>query len=166
MFVTASSVGICTVRAVKDGGVNYFTETATVTIYWMSFIDRYINVAPSTPTDLGLSGSTAITKFTYETFTVLSFANGSGSAVTSASIGSTLRIIGTGFNASDSTTEVFFGMTSVPASSLAFNVVDPLANYIQVTVPTDAETDRVVIRSTKGWATSPGILTITPIVNI
>ena len=162
MFVTASNVGICTVRAVKDGGINYFTETATVTIYWMSFIDRYINVAPSTPTDLGLSGSTAITKFTYETFTVLSFANGSGSAVTSASIGSTLRIIGTGFNASDSTTEVFFGMTSVSAPSLAFNVVDPLANYIQLTVPVDAETDRVVIRSTKGWATSPGTLTITP----
>jgi hypothetical protein len=162
MFVTASSVGICTVRAVKDGGVNYFTETATVTIYWMSFIDRYINVAPSTPTDLGLSGSTAVTKFTYETFTVLSFANGSGSAVTSASIGSTLRIIGTGFNASDSTTEVFFGMTSISAPSLAFNVTNPLANYIQLTVPVDAETDRVVIRSTKGWATSPGTLTITP----
>lgn len=162
MFVTASSVGICTVRAVKDGGVNYFTETATVTIYWMSFIDRYINVAPSTPTDLGLSGSTAITKFTYETFTVLSFANGSGSAVTSASIGSILRIIGTGFNASDSTTEVFFGMTSVSAPLLAFNVTNPLANYIQLTVPVDAETDRVVVRSAKGWATSPGTLTITP----
>lgn len=162
MFVTASNVGICTVRAVKDGGVNYFTDTATVTIYWMSFIDRYINVAPSTPTDLGLSGSTAITKFTYETFTVLSFANGSGSAVTSASIGSTLRIIGTGFNASDSTTEVFFGMTSVSAPLLAFNVVNPLANYIQLTVPADAETDQVVIRSVKGWATSPGTLTITP----
>jgi hypothetical protein len=162
MFVTASNVGICTVRAVKDGGVNYFTDTATVTIYWMSFIDRYINVAPSTPTNLGLSGSTAITKFTYETFTVLSFANGSGSAVTSASIGSTLRIIGTGFNASDSTTEVFFGMTSVSAPLLAFNVVNPLANYIQLTVPADAETDQVVIRSVKGWATSPGTLTITP----
>jgi hypothetical protein len=166
MFVTASNVGICTVRAVKNGGINYFTETATVTIYWMSFIDRYINVAPSTPTDLGLSGSTAFTKLTYETFTVLSFANGSGSAVTSASIGSILRIIGTGFNASDSTTEVFFGMTSVSAPLLAFNVTNPLANYIQLTVPVDAETDRVIIRSTKGWATSPGILTITPIVNI
>ena len=162
MFVTSSRVGICTVRAVKDGGINYFTETATVTIYWMSFIDRYINVAPSPPTDLDLSGSTAFTKFTYETFTVLSFANGSGSAVTSTSIGSTLRIIGTGFNASDSTTEVFFGMTSVSAPSLAFNVTNPLANYIQLTVPVDAETDRVVIRSTKGWATSPGTLTITP----
>ena len=149
-------------RAVKDGGSNYFTETTTATIYWIPFINRYIASGPSTPTDLGLSGSTAFTKLTYETFTVLSFANGSGSAVSSASVGSILRIIGTGFNASDSTTEVFFGMTSVSAPLLAFNVVNPLANYIQLTVPTDAETDRVVIRSSKGWATSPGTLTITP----
>jgi len=162
LILTATNAGTCTVRAVKDGGSNYFMETTTATIYWIPFINRYIASAPATPTDLGLSGSTAFTKLTYETFTVLSFANGSGSAVSSASVGSILRIIGTGFNASDSTTEVFFGMTSVSAPLLAFNVVNPLANYIQLTVPTDAETDRVVIRSSKGWATSPGTLTITP----
>jgi hypothetical protein len=162
LILTATNAGTCTVRAVKDGGSNYFTETTTATIYWIPFINRYIASGPSTPTDLGLSGSTAFSKLTYESFTVLSFANGSGIAVSSASVGSILRIIGTGFNASDSTTEVFFGMTSVSAPLLAFNVVNPLANYIQLTVPTDAETDRVVIRSSKGWATSPGTLTITP----
>ena len=162
LILTATNAGTCTVRAVKDGGSNYFTETTTATIYWIPFINRYIASGPSTPTDLGLSGSTAFTKLTYESFTVLSFANGSGIAVSSASVGSILRIIGTGFNASDSTTEVFFGMISVSAPLLAFNVVNPLANYIQLTVPTDAETDRVVIRSSKGWATSPGTLTITP----
>lgn len=162
MFLSAANQGICSVRAVKVGGTNYFDETTTATIYWIAFRTNYSNGAAGGATGITLTGETSITKLTYETFTVLSFANGSGTAVTSASVGSTLRIIGTGFNAADSTTEVFFGMTSVPASSLTFNVVDPLANYVQLTVPIDAETDRVVMRSAKGWATSSGTLTITP----
>ncbi|CAN2209946.1 Concanavalin A-like lectin/glucanases superfamily [Candidatus Nanopelagicaceae bacterium] len=162
MFLTATTQGTCSVRAVKSGGINYFDETTTATIYWITFRTNYANGAAGGSTGITLTGETSITKLTYETFTVLSFANGSGGAITSASVGSVLRVIGTGFNASDSTTEVFFGMTSVPASSLTFNVVDPLANYVQLTVPVDAETDRVVMRSRKGWATSPGTLTITP----
>jgi hypothetical protein len=64
--------------------------------------------------------------------------------------------------AGDATTQVFFGIESVSHSGLTFNVLDPLANYVLLTVPTDAETDRVVMRSSKGWATSPGTLTILP----
>lgn len=162
MFLSATNQGTCGVRAVKSGGINYLDETTTATIYWIQFVTNYANGAAGGSTGITLTGETAIEKRTYETFTVLSFANGSGTAITSAGVNSILRIIGTGFNAADSTTEVFFGMTSVPAASLTFNVVDPLANYVQLTVPADAETDRVVMRSAKGWATSPGTLTITP----
>jgi hypothetical protein len=37
-----------------------------------------------------------------------------------------------------------------------------MANYVLLTVPADAETDRVLMYSAKGWATSPGTLTILP----
>jgi hypothetical protein len=82
--------------------------------------------------------------------------------VTSVRANSKLRVIGTGFVADDATTQVFFGIESILHSGLTFNVLDPLANYVLLTIPTDAETDRVVMRSAKGWATSPGTLTITP----
>jgi hypothetical protein len=165
LILTASNVGTCTVRAVKDGGINYFTETTTATIYWMTFVNRYTNSGPTTPTDLGLSGSTGFEKRTYETFTVLSFANGSGTAVTSAAKDSVIRIIGTGFNSSDDTTEVIIGFFSIPKSSLTFNTTNPLANYVQFTLPDNADLDlganEVAMKSRKGWAYASGLLTVT-----
>jgi hypothetical protein len=101
-------------------------------------------------------------KRTYDTFTVASFADETGTAVTSIKANTKLRVIGTGFVAADGTTEVYFGIASVPVSGLTFNTLDPMANYVLLTVPADAETDRVLIYSAKGWATSPGTLTILP----
>jgi hypothetical protein len=165
LILTATNVGTCTVRAVKEGGENYFAETTTATIYWINFINRYTSSAPATPTDLSLSGSTAITKITYETFTVLSFANGSGTAVTSAAKNTVMRIIGTGFDASDATTEVIIGFFSIPKSSLIFDTTNPLANYVEFTLPNssdlDAGTNDVAMKSRKGWAFASGLLTIT-----
>ena len=154
----------------KDGGVNYFAETTTATIYWITFINRYSKSGPTTPTDLGLSGSTAIEKRTYEAFTVLSFANGSGTAVTSAAKGSVLRIIGNGFSASDETTEVIVGFFSIPSSSLIFDTSNPLANFVQFTLPNSSDLDLgandVAMKSRKGWAFASGLLTVTSPVSI
>jgi hypothetical protein len=165
LILTATNAGTCTVRAVKDGGANYFTETSTATIYWIPFINRYISSAPATPTDLGLSGTTAITKLTYETFTVLSFANGSGTAVTSTAKGSVMRIVGTGFDANDATTEVIIGFLSIPRSSLTINTTNPLANFVEFTLPNSSDLDAgandVAMKSRKGWAFASGLLTIT-----
>ena len=165
LILTATNAGTCTVRAVKDGGANYFTETTTATIYWIPFINRYVSSAPATPTDLGLSGATVITKITYETFTVLSFANGSGTAVTSASKGSVMRINGTGFNASDETTEVIIGFFSIPRSSLTINTTNPLANFVEFTLPNSSDLDTgandVAMKSRKGWAFALSLLNVT-----
>jgi hypothetical protein len=165
LILTATNVGTCTVRAVKEGGENYFTETTTATIYWINFMNRYIPSAPATPTDLGLSGSTAIEKRSYETFTVLSFANGSGTAVTSAAKGSIMRIIGTGFNAGDETTEVIIGFFSIPKSSLTIDTTNPLANYVEFTLPNSSDLDAgandVAMKSRKGWAFAPSLLNVT-----
>ena len=162
MFITASTPGKCEVRVTKAADFNYNMETATATIYWIQFVNRYTNSGPTSPTDLALSGGTALEKRTYETFTVLSFANETGTAVTSIKANTKLRVIGTGFVAADGTTEVYFGIASVPSSGLTFNTLDPMANYVLLTVPADAETDRVLMYSAKGWATSPGTLTILP----
>jgi hypothetical protein len=165
LILTATNAGTCTVRAVKDGGANYFTETTTATIYWIPFINRYIASAPATPTDLGLSGSTVITKITYETFTVLSFANGSGTAVTSAAKNTVMRIIGTGFDSNDATTEVIIGFFSIPRSSLTINTTNPLANYVEFTLPNSSDLDAgandVAMKSRKGWAFAPILLNVT-----
>ena len=103
-------------------------------------------------------------KRTYETFTVASFANETGTAVTSIKANTKMRVIGTGFVSTDTGTEVYFGLASVPHAGLTFNTVDPMANYVLLTVPADAETDRVSMYSSgKRWATpSPGTLTILP----
>lgn len=162
MFITASTPGKCEVRVTKAADFNYNMETATATIYWIQFVDRYTNSGPTSPTDLALSGGTAVERRTYETFTVLSFADETGTAVTSIRANTKLRVIGTGFVAADGKTEVYFGLASVPHSGLTFNTLDPMANYVLLTVPADAETDRVLMYSNKGWATSPGTLTILP----
>jgi hypothetical protein len=170
MFINSTSPGKCDVRVTKAADFNYFMETATATIYWIPFINRYTNPGPTTPTDLGLSGSTGFERRSYETFTVLSFANGSGTAVTSAAKGSVMRIIGTGFDASDDTTEVIVGFFSIPRSSLVFDTTNPLANFVQFTLPNSSDLDLgandVAMKSRKGWAFASGLLTVTSPVSI
>jgi hypothetical protein len=163
IFITASNTGTCTVSVTKAADFNYNVEAATTTIYWIQFIDRYTNSGPTTPTDLGLSGGTAVEKRSYEAFSVLSFANGSGSAISSAPMRSILRIIGTGFDANDPKNQLLIGMTSIPRSSLTFNTSNPAANYIELTVPDDLDlgANEVGMYSSKGWAFAPGLITIT-----
>jgi hypothetical protein len=163
LFITATNTGTCDVRVEKAGTLNYFAESTTATIYWITFVNRYIPSLPTTPTDFGLSGSVAIEKRSYEAFTVSSFASGSGSPITSAAMSSVMRVIGTGFNSSDETTEVIIGFSSIPTSSLTFNTSDPAANYVQFTVPDDLDlgANDVALRSRKGWAFASGVLTIT-----
>jgi hypothetical protein len=165
MFITASTSGTCAVSVTKAADFNYNLQSATATIYWIPFINRYTNSGPTTPTDLGLSGSTGFEKRTYETFTVLSFTNETGTAVTSAAKSTVMRIIGTGFDVSDDTTEVIIGFFSIPRESLTFDTTNPLANYVEFTLPNSADLDlganEVALKSRKGWAYASGLLTVT-----
>jgi hypothetical protein len=165
IFITASTSGICTVSVTKAADFNYNLAAATATIYWIPFINRYTNSGPTTPTDLGLSGGTAVERRSYEAFSVLSFANGSGTAVTSAAKGAVRRIIGTGFDPNDETTEVIIGFLSIPKSSLTFDTSNPAANFVQFVLPNSSELDlganEVGMHSSKGWAYASGLLTVT-----
>jgi len=165
IFITASTSGICTVSVTKAADFNYNLQSATATIYWIPFINRYTSSGPTTPTDLGLSGSTGYERRSYETFTVLSFANGSGTAVTSAAKNTVMRIIGTGFDTNDATTEVIIGFLSIPRSSLTIDTTNPLANYVEFTLPNSSDLDAgandVAMKSRKGWAFAPSLLNVT-----
>jgi hypothetical protein len=79
-----------------------------------------------------------------------------------------MRLIGTGFDSNDETTEVIIGFSSIPKSSLAFNTSDPAANYVQFTVPSDLDlgANDVAMKSRKGWAFASGLITITETVSI
>jgi hypothetical protein len=163
MYLTASRVGTCSVQAVKEGDANYFAETATATIYWIQWSDAYATKVPSTPTEIVLNHETQIIRYSYETLTATSFANSSGNAITSASVGQVIRLIGTGFVSTDDQTTINLANgETVEFANLTINATDPMANYIQFTIPSGVTTDVVGVSSRKGTIYTTALLTITP----
>ncbi len=162
MFLTATSPGTCSVQAVKAGDTNYLSETATATIYWIQWSDAYATRAPSTPTEIVLNHSTAITKYNYDTLTVTSYQNSSGVTITSIATGATLRIIGDGFDPTSAYTEVVFAsMDALDLTSGLQVISSGGSNYLQLTVPSGVTTGAITVNSPKGTAVGP-VLTITP----
>ena len=163
-FLTASRVGSCSVSASAAGDATHLSESTTATIYWIQWSDAYATRVASTPTEIVLQHQTQITKYNFDTLTVTSYKNGSGTTVTEISAGSQLRIIGDGFNPSDNTTEVVFGnaeIVDMTYSTPALQVVSDGSGgyYLLVTVPSAATTDAVIVNSRKGTAAGP-VLTI------
>jgi len=165
MFLSATSPGTCSVQAVKDGDTNYLSETATATIYWIQWSDAYATRAPSTPTEIVLNHSTAITKYNYETLTVTSYQNSSGVTITSIAASSVIRIIGDGFDPTAAYTEVTFVNRDLDAIDLATGLqvlTDGSGNnYLQLTLPAGITTGAITVNSPKGMAVGP-VLTIAP----
>jgi hypothetical protein len=163
MFLSASRVGTCTVRAVKAGDTNYLSETATATIYWIQWSDAYATRVPSTPNEIVLNHQTAITKYNYDTLTVTSYQNSSGVTITSISTGATLRIIGDGFSPTAAYTEVVFAsMDAVDLSSGLQVISSGGSNYLQLTIPSGATTGAITVNSPKGTAVGPSLTILSP----
>jgi hypothetical protein len=163
MFLSAARPGTCTVQAVKAGDTNYLSETATATIYWIQWSDAYATRVASTPNEIVLNHQTAITKYNYDTLTVTSYQNSSGVTITSISTGATLRIIGDGFDPVAAYTEVvFFNNSEALDLTSGLQVISSGgSNYLQLTVPTGAQSGIITVNSPKGTARGPS-LTITP----
>ena len=156
-FLDAANPGSCTVQAVKASDTNYLSETATATIYWVQWSDSYATQVPSVPTQIALEHKTQITKYEYQVFSITSYANLSGTAITSASAGSPLRIIGVGFDSSDLTTQVTFSGNEIAIPYLI------TSTYIEIEIPLSASSGTLMVDSAKGSAIGPSI-TITPMV--
>jgi uncharacterized repeat protein (TIGR02059 family) len=164
MFVQATLTGSCSITVVKAGDANYLAETTTASIYWVAWSDAYATRVPYAPTEIVLQHKTQITKYNYDTLTVTSYKDGFGNPVTAISRNSQIRIIGDGFNSSDTTTEVVFGNAEIVDSlysSPALQVISDGSGgfYILVTVPSGATSDYVTVNSAKGTARGP-MLTI------
>jgi hypothetical protein len=170
MFLSAPRVGSCTVRAVKAGDTNYLSETATATIYWIQWSDAYATRVPSTPTEIVLNHSTAITKYNYETLTVTGYQNGSGLSVSSIAKNQILRIVGDGFTDADYIEVLFANMEAraiLPAGQpnrfTEMQVVTVSGiNYLELTVPSGAESGIVTVNSPKGTARGPSLTILSP----
>jgi hypothetical protein len=163
MFLSAARVGSCSVQAVKATDTNYLAETATATIYWIQWSDAYATRAPSTPNEIVLNHSTAITKYNYDTLTVTSYQNSSGVTITSISTGAVLRIIGDGFSPTAAYTEVVFAsMDAVDLTSGLQVVTSAGGNYLQLTIPSGATTGIITVNSPKGTAVGPSLTILSP----
>ena len=164
MFLTAARVGACTVRAVKATDTNWLAETATATIYWIQWSDAYATRVPSTPTEIVLNHETAITKYNYETLTVTTYQNSSGVTITSIATGATLRIIGDGFDPAAAYTEVvFFNNSEALDLTSGLQVISSGgSNYLQLTVPSGAESGIITVNSPKGTARGPSLTILSP----
>jgi hypothetical protein len=147
------------VRAVKAGDTNYLSETATATIYWIQWSDAYATRVPSTPTEIVLDHQTGITKYSHDTLTVTSYTDTATvpNTITSARVGQTIRIVGTGFSSTAAYTEVnFTNMEDMPTPSKIEST------FIELAIPPGSQTGQVIVNMPgKSPAYGP-VLTITP----
>ena len=145
-LITATSVGTCRVQVVKAGSRNYLTETATAVIYWVAWVDNYAAQTLGGNNVIPLAGGNQIIVRT-ETLTASAFSNTSGGAITSAAIGTTIRINSTGFsglNVSD------VSVTFRPYEDAVVSAVT--STYVEVVIPAGATTGVIAIDSVRGVA--------------
>lgn len=154
MFLNASRAGTCDVQVVKAGDTNFLDQIVTSTVYWVTWSDAYATRVASPPTEIVLNHQTSITKYSFDTLTVTSYADNAGAPITSAAKGQVIRVVGQGFLSTDLTTQVTFTSVEIAIPSLI------TSTYMTVTVPTDAVTGIVAVDSLKGTAYGPS-LTIT-----
>ena len=145
-ILTATSVGSCTVKAEKAGTRNYIVESTTATIYWIAWLDNYAAQTLGGNNVIPLAGGNQIVVKT-ETLTASAFSNTSGSAITSAAVGATIRINSTGFSG---LTPSNLSVTFRPYEDAVVSAVT--STYVEVVIPAGATTGVIAIDSPRGVA--------------
>ena len=143
-ILTATNVGSCTVKAEKAGTRNYIVESTTATIYWITFVTNYATQTLSGNHTIPLSGGNQIVVRT-ETLTASAFSNTSGGAITSAAVGTTIRINSTGFAG---LTPSSLSVTFKPYEDAVITAVT--STYVEVVIPTGATTGVIIVDSPRG----------------
>jgi len=143
-ILTATTVGSCTVKAEKAGTRNYIVESTTATIYWINFVTNYATQTLEGNHAIPLSGGNQIVVRT-ETLTASAFSNTSGGAITSAAVGTTIRINSTGFAG---LTPSNLSVTFKPYEDAVITAVT--STYVEVVIPTGATTGAIIVDSPRG----------------
>ena len=138
LTATEQKQGFCEVRVVKAGDQNYFSETQTVQLYFMAYVNNQpINQVGSGST-IGLNGKTSLTIDDSSTVRVPRISGFSKS-------GTTLTINGEGFGSSPVTItfERYVNAVSQPTPTLGGTV-------ITVTIPGGAVSGPVLVITSGG----------------
>jgi hypothetical protein len=154
-IIRALNVGTCTVRAQKAGTRNYFVESTTATILWITWSANNSLQSLGGNHAIPLTGGNQFTTRT-ETVTASAFSNTSGGAISSATVGTTIRINSTGFA----------GLTpsQITATFRPYEdgvVTAVTSTYVEVVVPAGAVTGVIALDSPRGVAYTPSF-TISP----
>jgi hypothetical protein len=158
LIITATSVGTCSVQAVKAGTRNYFPETATATILWITWSANNAVQSLGGNHSIPITGGNRVIVRT-ETVTASAFsdtATPTSNAITSARVGTTIRINSTGF-AGLTTAQIT--ATFRPYEDAVVSAVT--STYVQVVVPAGAVTGVIALDSPRGVAYTPSF-TISP----
>jgi hypothetical protein len=155
MIITATSVGTCTVQAVKAGTRNYFPETTTATILWITWSANNAVQSLGGNHAIPLTGGNQFTTRT-ETVTASAFSNTGGGAISSAAVGTTIRINSTGFAG---LTPAQITATFRPYEDGVVTAVT--STYVEVVIPVGAVTGVIALDSPRGVAYTPSF-TISP----
>jgi len=155
LFLTASQVGTCTVRAVKSGDINYLAETTTASILWITWSANNALQSLGGNHSIPLSGGNQFATRT-ETVTASAFSNTSGGAISSATAGTTIRINSTGFAG---LTPAQITATFRPYEDGVVTAVT--STYVELVVPAGAVTGVIALDSPRGVAYTPSF-TISP----
>ena len=155
-ILTATSVGTCTVKAEKAGTRNYIVESTTATIYWIAWVDNYASQALSGNNVIPLSGGNQIIVRT-ETLTASAFSNETGTAISSARVGTKLRINSTGFSG---LTPSSLTVTFRPYEDAVINAVT--STYVEVVIPSGAVTGVIALDSSSRGVAYTQSFTISP----
>ena len=145
-ILTAASVGTCTLQVKKAGTRNYFGESTTATIYWIAWNANYALQSVVENNAIPVSAGNSFIVRT-ETVTASAFSNTGGSAITSAAVGTTIRINSTSFGG---LSPADLSVTFRPYEDAVITAVT--STYVEIVIPAGSVTGVIAIDSPKGVA--------------
>jgi hypothetical protein len=154
-YLTASEQkqGFCEVRVVKAGDQNYFTETQTVQLYFMAYINNQPTGQVGSGSTIALNGVTSLETSTVQPPSITSLST----LTISLTGGGTLTITGTGFTGT--VTVKFWRNKTIDKTSGNGTSISVSATELS---SIGATTGRVSVTTAAGQAVSLDTLTITP----
>lgn len=149
--IVVGSPGTCNIQVVRWGDRNYLSDTTTVYIYFMNFVNNQPTVAVGSGPNIALSGINSVQLEATTAPTI------SGLSSSSGAVGSTITISGAGFYFADPNNLSIKFWRNISASTYTINS----DSSVTVTVPIGATTGRIVITTPNGQAAS-STFTVTP----
>lgn len=144
LTATSSSQGFCRVYIVKALSQNYLSESITVDMYFMAYLNYQPSGQVGSGATIAINGSTSLT--IDDTSTVRA-PNVTSLSVSSGSVGTTIHIYGGNFGAGPLT--IKFYRNKIATGTVASG------SDITVTVPSGATTGPILVITANGEATTP-----------